>query len=741
MTEQKIGRYEIKEELGRGGMATVYKAYDPRFEREVAIKILPRELLHDPQFRIRFDREAKTIAHLEHPAIVPVYDVGEEDGQPYFVMRCMTGGSLANSIARGPMPLNAVVKIIDRLAPALDEAHSKGIVHRDLKPGNILFDQAGVPYISDFGIAKMTQSQSTNVTGSAIVGTPAYMSPEQAQGEEIDGRSDVYALGVIVFEMLTGTQPYQSTTPMGVVLKQITEPVPRILEKAPDLPPVVQAIIEKAMAKKPSDRFSTAGELSAALSNLAHGGDATVQVNLPNYSNETIIAPGRTVIKTAKTNLPRKSAPGAAPEASPQEEPAPARRGVPALVFIMAGLAGICLLAVAASAVFKMCLPLGPLTPPWCSSPPPATVVSQQGPVTTLPTNTATLPPTLAPTLTLAPVILPSQTNQTATPSLPPPPPVIGGADKVAFIATGQIWQMNMDGSGLLALTDDKSPKINLQWVPGTNQIVYISGTNIQLLDAATKKVETIASFPNAVHLEEFQVSPDGKQVAISLNREIYIVPYDIPKLSSVHDKRGLIAMKGCLSYSGNSLSAVLMKKFRWSSLSTNVAWLFIGVGSNGKTNDLIRLQDISHCDPAWLTIKDEFPGSRFTMEGYSSNPVIPNFDWDGDYMFLMNTFDRNGGWGFLYSYSNETHIGREENPLGAKTRCCYRDARFSPDGSHVFFAFQNKDLDNAPIQLFYVTMDQLHGSGELQPISLPANLFSIAKEAPQITLHRAPGQ
>ena len=207
MEPQKFGRYEIKAEIGRGGMATVYHAYDPRFEREVALKVLPREMLHDPQFRTRFEREAKTIAMLEHPAIVPVYDFGEEDGQPYFVMRYMTGGSLSDRMKHGPMTIQEVAHLFERLAPALDEAHAKGIIHRDLKPGNILFDQYGEPYISDFGIAKIAATQ-TNVTGSAIVGTPAYMSPEQAQGEGIDGRSDIYGLGVILFEMLTGQQPY-----------------------------------------------------------------------------------------------------------------------------------------------------------------------------------------------------------------------------------------------------------------------------------------------------------------------------------------------------------------------------------------------------------------------------------------------------------------------------------------------------------------------------------------------------
>ncbi|MDO9301483.1 MAG: serine/threonine-protein kinase, partial [Anaerolineales bacterium] len=201
----KIGRYEIKSELGRGGMATVYRAYDPSFEREVAIKVLPRELIHDPQFRSRFEREIKMVAALEHPSIVPVYDVGDNDGQPYFVMRFMAGGSLSNWIAKGKIPLEDTARIIGKIAQGLSYAHKKGIIHRDLKPDNILFDDNDDPYISDFGIAKLTESISGSLTDdSGIIGTPAYMSPEQARGEIIDGRSDIYAVGVIVYQMLSG---------------------------------------------------------------------------------------------------------------------------------------------------------------------------------------------------------------------------------------------------------------------------------------------------------------------------------------------------------------------------------------------------------------------------------------------------------------------------------------------------------------------------------------------------------
>jgi serine/threonine-protein kinase len=274
MTSSAFGRYEIRAEIGRGGMATVYRAHDPRFGRDVAIKVLPREFLHDPRFRARFGREAKAIAALEHPNIVPVYDYGEEDGQPFLVMRYMAGGSLADRVNAGPLPLEEVSRIIDRLAPALDEAHLNGIVHRDLKPGNILFDHRGDPTLSDFGIAKLVEETAT-LTGSAIIGTPAYMSPEQAVGSrELDSRSDVYSLGVIIFQMLTGRLPYEAEGMVNLIYKHVNEPVPSLRKMAPHLPRSCDKLVAHAMAKRPDDRFPTAQALADALRACAESGAA-----------------------------------------------------------------------------------------------------------------------------------------------------------------------------------------------------------------------------------------------------------------------------------------------------------------------------------------------------------------------------------------------------------------------------------------------------------------------------------
>ncbi|GAB4277930.1 MAG: hypothetical protein Kow0080_29240 [Candidatus Promineifilaceae bacterium] len=269
MQPEKIGRYVIDSEVGRGGMATVYKAYDPHFERWVAVKVLPREFMHEPEFRARFEREAKTIAMLEHPAIVPVYDFGESDGQPYLVMRYMPGGSLAERLQKGPLSIEETAEILQRIGAALERAHSQQIIHRDLKPSNILFDQYGDAFLADFGIVRIASSTSQLTASGSLVGTPSYMSPEQVYGDkELDGRSDIYALGVILFQMLTGKPPYEADTPAKVMMKHVMDPVPAISEMRPDLPPTANEIIGKAMAKERNERFSSATDLTRAVKTL-----------------------------------------------------------------------------------------------------------------------------------------------------------------------------------------------------------------------------------------------------------------------------------------------------------------------------------------------------------------------------------------------------------------------------------------------------------------------------------------
>ncbi len=275
MIPLQIDRYQILEECGRGGMAIVYKAYDPQRQEEVALKVLPREYLHDPQFRTRFKREIDINISFRHEAVVPILGYGQVQGQLYLVMRYMTGGSLETRLkTRQKVSLEEMIRVLNRIAPGLDAAHQNKIIHRDMKPSNILFDAQGQAYIADFGIARLQEAASfTMLTGNAVIGSPAYMSPEQARsGTGVDGRSDLYSMGIMLFEALTGDLPYTDTQPLQIAIKQIESPIPDVLNHNPKLPHACRDFFLKALAKQPEARFQTAGEMAFAFENAARGG-------------------------------------------------------------------------------------------------------------------------------------------------------------------------------------------------------------------------------------------------------------------------------------------------------------------------------------------------------------------------------------------------------------------------------------------------------------------------------------
>jgi len=260
-----LGSYRIIEQVGKGGMATVYKAYQPSMDRNVAIKVLPRQLAESAEFAARFQQEARIIARLEHPHILPVFDFGESDGVTYFVMRYLEAGTLKTKMEAGPLSLNEIDRLFTQLAEALNYAHGHGIVHRDLKPANALIDGSGNLFLTDFGIAKLLESASPRLTQTdAILGTPAYISPEQAKAESINQRSDIYSLGIILYEMVTGSVPFVADTPLAVILKHISDPLPPPSVRKKDIPEPIEHVILKALAKDPSDRFATALEFLSA---------------------------------------------------------------------------------------------------------------------------------------------------------------------------------------------------------------------------------------------------------------------------------------------------------------------------------------------------------------------------------------------------------------------------------------------------------------------------------------------
>jgi serine/threonine-protein kinase len=260
-----MARYELKEQIGRGGMAEVVLAFDHQFHRQVALKLLPKEFATNPSLRARFEREARLIAALEHPAIVPVYDFGELDGVLFLAMRYLSGGDLGQKLQKKrPLPPSEVVSVLKRVALALDYAHERGVIHRDIKPENIFFDEKGNSYLGDFGIARVDGS-SHSLTQNRIVGTPAYMSPEQARGDAVDKKSDLYSFGAMVFHLLTGRPPYEAENPMGVALKHVTDAVPRACSVNPTLPREAESVLLRAMAKNPDVRYGSAREMVTEL--------------------------------------------------------------------------------------------------------------------------------------------------------------------------------------------------------------------------------------------------------------------------------------------------------------------------------------------------------------------------------------------------------------------------------------------------------------------------------------------
>ena len=219
-----LGPYRLLEQLGAGGMATVYKAYHAAMDRYVAIKVLPQHLARDPNFRARFQQEARVIARLEHRHILPVYDVAEEDSIPYLVMRYTDGGDLNNLIG-GRITTERAVELLAQVAEALGYAHRQGVIHRDVKPANVLIGRDGDALLADFGIAKIYED-TLQLTGEGnMVGTPAYMAPEQLQGKRVDPRTDIYALGVVLYQALTGECPFVAETPLAVAMMHIHNPL------------------------------------------------------------------------------------------------------------------------------------------------------------------------------------------------------------------------------------------------------------------------------------------------------------------------------------------------------------------------------------------------------------------------------------------------------------------------------------------------------------------------------------
>ena len=259
-----IGSYQLLQRIGRGGMATVYRAYHPALDRHVAIKILPEFFAEEADYRERFHDEARSVARLRHPNIVEVFDFGHDSGVAYIVMELVEGGTLAD-LLRVPMQLDAVLRLLDPIAAALDYAHSGGVLHRDIKPSNILLRDDGAPVLADFGLAIMAGAERRLTSTGTVIGTPEYMSPEQASNDQIGPASDRYSLGVVAHEMLAGRVPFQAATPAAILVAHMIRPMPALPELKGELSAHVEDVLRRALAKSPDQRYPSAADFVLAL--------------------------------------------------------------------------------------------------------------------------------------------------------------------------------------------------------------------------------------------------------------------------------------------------------------------------------------------------------------------------------------------------------------------------------------------------------------------------------------------
>src|ERR1700716_2094659 len=263
MEPRRLASYTLLEPIGHGGMAVVYRARQDSLDRTVAVKVLSENLAASTEFMERFRREARTAASMRHPNVITVHDFGEDDrGVPYLVLEYIGGPTLADLMDTG-LDDERVPDLLDQIAAGLDYAHARGVIHRDIKPGNVLMTEDGRAVLADFGLAWRLEGAHLTLTG-GVIGTPEYMSPEQASGEPIDHRSDVYALGVMLYEMLVGERPFVADTPIAVLLQHLQDPAPSVLEARPDLPQAIGDVIARALVKDPAPRFASAGELALA---------------------------------------------------------------------------------------------------------------------------------------------------------------------------------------------------------------------------------------------------------------------------------------------------------------------------------------------------------------------------------------------------------------------------------------------------------------------------------------------
>jgi serine/threonine protein kinase len=767
------GRYQIQSLIGQGGMASVYKAYDPNLHRAVAIKVIHAHLSNNPEFFRRFEEEATAVAHLRHPNIVQMYDFNHDGDLYYMVMEFVMGETLQTRLKRlnaskRRLGVNEATTFAAEICDAAFYAHQRGMIHRDIKPANIMLDVNGRAILMDFGIARMVGASQHTATGT-VLGTATYMSPEQIQGLQTDARADIYSIGITLFEMLSGKPPFEADSAMTLMMMHLNDPVPDLHELQPDTPPALIAITNKSLAKNRDERYQSASEMADALRKLPKQPQKTqAAVSQPAQPlqvspESTFIEPGvirdtgETIIEASGPVIPAKEQskpvtpvvkpPPAQPQyqpnhveqivqpiqstAMPAVEASPERIGVErkknkswisiliVLLILLVGGGGYF--------TYTKLFAGGGL---FSSRPSPTAEIGALIPVPSTSEATLAMTPTLAPTATEIELPSPTPTEAaTATPA----PVVIGGADKIAFLSGKNVWVANLDGTDLTQLTQDNTEKTYLRWLPDGQGLSYISGKCIEAV-SLTGEISQITCFNNADKLEGFEVSPDGKQVAIGLDSQIYLVPFNLENLSTAYSHDSLSALATCANmapYTHFSAHYV-----RWSTDSKRWA-LVAQIPYNGIRADVVAVFPIDTCYPDnYAALEVQFPPPHFTYSGYDKNPFIQDLGFDGNSLFVFHGITRNDGFGDLHLFNMDTFKFSERvNPIN--NTCCYRDAEFSPDGSYLVFAYQDINLGQASTtSLYYIPFGSIGTGEQYEPLPLPE--ITDPRERPQPVLRPA---